>query len=307
MGDRQFDHGHARPSSEKPPSSQYFAETSDSTDSEHYERKRRYKKKHHLDKNKSSSFHNLLSDESISANSVGNGFNTEIAYQHQFSGNRNTTSMNQTSHSALTQNGVVQEREICQDGYKRLPDKPKEPASHSNSNSAKNYQFHNRNDQPLMQMKNGSSKPPLLKASHINSSFKVISADKLDPASSFVADNLKQISSNEPCTKNTAERKFDHSVSHEGYRAIQLIGRESSISSLSSSQSGTLDSSMTSVDSSLHTQGNDDEPKTKGHVVYHWAMIQLSMSDEVEKFMQDIVSMKLNHSSYRCLLFHKSL
>ncbi|KAL5022627.1 hypothetical protein ScPMuIL_001782 [Solemya velum] len=290
--ENQFDNRQTRPASEKPPSNHYFVETSDSTDSDHYERKRRYKKKHHLDKNKSSSLHNLLSDESVSANSNGNDFSVENAYRHQFSGNRNTVLTNQTSHSASAQNGVVEQggsRQIRQGESKELADKPKEPTSHSDSsNSAKNYPFHNRNDKSFKQSEDASPKPPLLKAIGISSSFEVISADKIDPAPSFVTDVSKQRLSNEQGNKNTVERKLDHSVNRDSYRAIQLIGRESSISSLSSSQSGTLDSSMNSVDSRIHSQGNDVEPKTKGHVVYHWAMIQLSMSDEVEKFMQDI-------------------
>ena len=61
-----------------------------------------------------------------------------------------------------------------------------------------------------------------------------------------------------------------------------------SMSSHSSSQSD-LDREVTEVVSVTR----------KGHVVYHWAMIQLAMTPDMERFMQDIVSVFV----YMCVLF----
>jgi len=204
-------------------------DTSDSTDSETYSKRRRIKTKHELDKMKSNSNSSLLTENAgnldlsvKSGHQTMNGASVEMksprvtaSVNKELPGNRNNSvpmSTTQTSHNANVANVNTSDHNRLQNSY--------------NSVNGTHIQGH------------GLSGP-----------------------------DVKNAHPTQPLTNGTENSEKTG------------LSRAVSLSSHSSSQSD-LDREV--VEGAV--------VEKKGHVVYHWAMIQLCMSPEMEKFMQDIVS-----------------
>ena len=100
---------------------------------------------------------------------------------------------------------------------------------------------------------------------------------------------------------NSLSSSFDgrlQNVSNHGRSVHNNPRHTNGLSSHSGSQSNNMNGLSREVSMSSHSSSQSDIARDsdaipvekKGHVVYHWAMIQLCMTPEMERFMQDIVS-----------------
>ena len=122
-----------------------------------------------------------------------------------------------------------------------------------------------------------------------------MSADKLAALSpsATTENSLHSQSSKSAFNLNSS---YDSSLANSHLR-VPTNTQNGQVNSLSPNPAGRLSrevsvSSHSSSQSDLAREGDGTAVEKKGHVVYHWAMIQLSMTPEVERFMQDIVSSK---------------
>ena len=215
-------------------------DTSDSTDTENYGKKRKFKTKHQLDKNKSSSDNQLVD---------------------------NTAEVTKGSKP------VADSRVI-----NVLPNDISKGTQPVSTNSEKTKQ-----SSDSVGLKQHLSADQL---TSVSPSVSVTNTAK--PQSSQSAVNLNRshdsLNTNSlPRTNTHAQNGQVNSLSPGQVNSLApnpagRLSREVSVSSHSSSQSD------------LAREGEGTAIEKKGHVVYHWAMIQLSMSPEVERFMQGIVS-----------------
>ena len=208
-------------------------DTSDSTDTENYGKRRKFKTKHQLDKTKSSS-DNFLVD------------NVQIVNKSEESSDNNRL-------------------------ISVLPNDISAEAAPRTTNELSKQNDHS-----------GGVKPHHM------------SADKLTALSpsATLGNSLQSQSSKSAVNLNTSHDStlsnshLKNPVANQNGQLNYLspdtpagrLSREVSVSSHSSSQSDPV------------REGDGTAVEKKGHVVYHWAMIQLSMTPEVERFMQDIVS-----------------
>lgn len=206
-------------------------DTSDSTDTENYGKRRRIKTKHELDRMKSSSNSNLLVENS----QTSNGNVTNVPSNNASVSNSNHQS---SSHVNLPQPTVNRQHSV--DSIV--------PSSQNSQNLQKTANLSSSCDSPRIQS---------LKQ---NSSIGGVSNSKSDVSQNDTA--INGISSPQRANGKPAG-----------------LSREVSLSSHSSSQSD------------LVKEGEGAAIEKRGHVVYHWAMIQLCMSQEMERFMQDVVSL----------------
>ena len=200
-------------------------DTSDSTDTENYGKRRRIKTKHELDRMKSSSNSNLLLDNSQPpVDSVKN------------LPSNSSNNVQASSHINLPQNTMIN-RQLSVDSVV--------PSPRNSHNIPRPMSLNVSQDTAQMQtMKQNSG---LMNGSQGQGDIN--------------QNNLTVSSPQRPNGKVTG------------------LSREMSLSSHSSSQSD------------LVKEGESVALEKRGHVVYHWAMIQLCMSQEMERFMQDIVSL----------------
>lgn len=207
-------------------------DTSDSTDTESYGKRRRIKTKHELDRMKSSSNSHLLTENT--APSSGNVINMPPNSESLSSDNMN-----------LPQNtNTGMDRQHSED-HVLLPS-----AQHSQS----------------------LPRPTSLSVSYDSLQMRTL---KQNSGIVNVPQSVSDINQNGTPMNG---------LSSPQRSTVKLTGlsREMSLSSHSSSQSD------------LVREGEGVAMEKRGHVVYHWAMIQLCMSQEMERFMQDIVSLGHN-------------
>ena len=218
-------------------------DTSDSTDTENYGKRRKFKTKHQLDKTKSSS-DNFLVDNVQNVNK-----------SEESSDNNRLTSV--------------------------LPNDISAEAAPRTTNELSKQNDHSDGVKPHHMSADG------VKPHHM-------SADKLTALSpsATLGNSLQSQSSKSAVNLNTSHDStlsnshLKNPVANQNGQLNYLspdtpagrLSREVSVSSHSSSQSDPV------------REGDGTAVEKKGHVVYHWAMIQLSMTPEVERFMQDIVS-----------------
>lgn len=208
------------------------ADTSDSTDSETYSKRRRIKTKHELDKMKSSSNNSLLTES-------GNALDLSVKSGH-------SKSMNGSIEAKPPKGPVPTNSQTLPSSKHQMSRQYSADGSLSNSQRI------------------DSSKPLNLSASFdANSRF----SSEVRAQANQLNVNSQNMNQVQPSVNGTATSEKSG------------LTREMSMSSHSSSQSD-LDREVTEGIAVVK----------KGHVVYHWAMIQLCMSQEMERFMQDIVS-----------------
>ena len=210
-------------------------DTSDSTDTENYGKRRKFKTKHQLDKTKSSS-DNFLVDNVQSVN------NKES---------------DDTSDSRL---------------IKVLPnDISKETSPRTTNDNLKQYS------------NSDGAKPHHLSADKLTALSPSVTGNSIQNQSSKSAFNLNASYDSTLSSSHlkTAVTNQNGQMNYLSPDPAGRLSREVSVSSQSSSQSDHA------------REGDGSAVEKKGHVVYHWAMIQLSMTPEVERFMQDIVSTNL--------------
>ncbi|WAR21994.1 KNDC1-like protein [Mya arenaria] len=229
-------------------------DTSDSTDSETYSKRRRIKTKHELDKMKSSSNSNLLSENIV--------------------GEQTVVSASQPSEGAIVPNGNIETKP------------PKVPGSFNNVSTTnlpsnktvvpnvdvnQSKSSVNSNSSQVVTSLNGSLGFPLVNNSNQGLT-QVNSNQGPPPVNSNQGPRVKN------CTSHLQQLSVNGTTSPQKVEAKDTgSNRPISVSSHSSGQSD-LDKEV--------TEGIAVE--RKGHVVYHWAMIHLSMSQEMEKFMHEI-------------------
>ncbi|XP_053407466.1 kinase non-catalytic C-lobe domain-containing protein 1-like isoform X3 [Mercenaria mercenaria] len=204
------------------------ADTSDSTDTENYGKRRRIKTKHELDKMKSSSNSNLLTENSQPT--IGNVINMPSNSSTSVSNNQASSRVNLPQSTVINRQHSVDNMVPLAQNSQSIP----RPTSLSAS-----Y------DSPQMQTLRQNSAP----------------GNALQGNSDLKQNNLTVNGLSSP------QRSSDKDTG---------LSREMSLSSHSSSQSD------------LVKEGEGVAVEKRGHVVYHWAMIQLCMSQEMERFMQDI-------------------
>ena len=228
-------------------------DTSDSTDTENYGKRRKFKTKHQLDKNKSSSDNQLVD---------------------------NTTEATKASKPTPDSRVINVLPNVPNDiSNGTLPFSSNSEAMKQNSDSVGLKQ--NSDSVGLKQHLSADQLTALSPSVSVANSAK-------PPQSSQSAVNLN--SSYDSLNTNSHQRNATHiqngqvnflspgQVNSLAPNPAGRLSREVSVSSHSSSQSD------------LAREGDGTAVEKKGHVVYHWAMIQLSMTPEVERFMQGIVS-----------------
>ena len=215
-------------------------DTSDSTDTENYGKRRKFKTKHQLDKNKSSSDNQLVDNGTELTNDpkpVPDSRVINVLPNDISSGTIPFSTTSETSKQNSDSGGLKQHLSAeklaglspsVSVGNTSTPQSSKSAANLNSSHDTLNDNSHQKN-------------APNIQNGQVNS----LSAG--------------QVNSLAP---NPAGR----------------LSREMSVSSHSSSQSD------------LVREGDGTAVEKKGHVVYHWAMIQLSMTPEMERFMQGVVS-----------------
>ncbi|KAL3864884.1 hypothetical protein ACJMK2_006531 [Sinanodonta woodiana] len=259
-------HHHGRPQSVH---ALGHVDTSDSTDTEQYEKRRKLKKKYQLDRVKSSSMHNLLSDSSYMGQSditiqsgnisVANGKGNTAA---QFGQAKDMVNL-------LNGNTVVPNQRKSTD-----PDLTSTPNAKRASDSGQIWNISVKsqaeNEQLNLFSTTSMNQNERLKTDTLGSNEADAQSKPMIPSSA--------IPSVPPTLTGTSSLTL-----HLDSESVSTLVREMSVSSKSSSQSGVRNLDNGSIDTVAKTP-----IKHKGHVVYHWAMIQLSMTPDVERFMQDI-------------------
>lgn len=209
-------------------------DTSDSTDTESYGKRRRIKTKHELDRMKSSSNSHLLTENTGQSGNVIN-----IPPNSDSLSNDNSNLPHNTSTRMDRQHSL---------------------------------------DHVLPSSQNSQSlpRPTSLSVSYDSLQLRTL---KQNSGTVNVPQSVSDINQN--CTTMNG-------LSSPQRSSVKVAGlsREMSLSSHSSSQSD------------LVRDGEGIAMEKRGHVVYHWAMIQLCMSQEMERFMQDIVSLVTLQSLY---------
>ena len=219
-------------------------DTSDSTDTENYGKRRKFKTKHQLDKNKSSSDNQLV--DNVPEVTKGSKPVPDSRVINVLPNVPNDIS-----------NGT-------------LPFSSNSEAIKQNSDSV-GLKQHLSADQltalsPSVSVAN-SAKPPQSSQSavNLNTSYDSLNTNSHQRNATHIQNG--QVNSLSPGQVNSLAPN-----------PAGRLSRDVSVSSHSSSQSD------------LAREGDGTAVEKKGHVVYHWAMIQLSMTPEVERFMQGIVS-----------------
>ncbi|KAK3589437.1 hypothetical protein CHS0354_020772 [Potamilus streckersoni] len=241
----------------------HHVDTSDSTDTEQYEKRRKLKKKYQLDRVKSSSMHNLLSDSSY----LGQ---IDINIQ---SGNIFVAKAEGTTAAQFGQDTVNPSN-----GNKSVP--KQQNSTEPDLTSTPNAKRASDSGQILdISVKSQAENEPLtlFSTTSMNQN-EMLKTDTLNNAQSKPVLPLSAIPSAPSVLTVTSS-----STMHLDSESVSTLFREMSVSSKSSSQSGVRNLDNGSIDTVAKTP-----IKHKGHVVYHWAMIQLSMTPDVERFMQDI-------------------
>ena len=248
-------------------------DTSDSTDTENYGKRRKFKTKHQLDKTKSSSDNFLVDNvQSVNKSVEGSDNNRLISVlPNDISAEAAPRTTNELSKQNDHSDGV-KPHHMSADGVK---------PHHMSADGVKPHHMSADGVKPNHMSADG------VKPHHM-------SVDKLTALSpsATLGNSLQSQSSKSAVNLNTSHDStlsnshLKNPVANQNGQLNYLspdtpagrLSREVSVSSHSSSQSDPV------------REGDGTAVEKKGHVVYHWAMIQLSMTPEVERFMQDIVS-----------------
>lgn len=208
-------------------------DTSDSTDTENYGKRRKFKTKHQLDKTKSSSDNQLVDNVPEMNNESKTGPDSRVI----------NVLPNDISIGTSPKTSGDPSKQYSDSGGEKL---------------------HNISAEKLAALSPSTST--------------VTTENQQSPKSAYNSNSSYDSSNTNSHQKNIANIQ-NGQVNSLSPNPAGRLSREVSVSSHSSSQSD------------LTREGDGTAVEKKGHVVYHWAMIQLSMTPEVERFMQDIVSM----------------
>lgn len=248
----------ARPRSHLAPRQQ----ESDSTDNENYERRRRYRKKHNMEKPRSSSMHNLATETG------------------QF------TVFQSDGAELSDSNARSKINRRLSDHIDNLEIRQLNPSENQNYN-----QLEHNNDSEKIELNNNTS---LLneRLCDVSQNTSTATAPSTSHSEQLQGDNsdVNSPPSSKSSTHHNSFNKNDINQRNE------LMTRTSSLSSHSSNRSdkhdvtGQLHRHLSRLSLTENIKEEMAAQKRKGQVVYHWSMIDLCMTTEVEKFRQDIVS-----------------
>ncbi|KAJ8316890.1 hypothetical protein KUTeg_004794 [Tegillarca granosa] len=232
---------------------------SDSTDNENYERRRRYKKKHNMEKPRSSSMHNLATETGQ--------FTVYQTDGAELSDSNTRSKVNRRLSDHIDNMEIRQFKSSENENYNQ---------SENNDDSEKIEMNNNTSllNERLGDISQNTSTATAPSTSHSEQ----LQGDNSDPPSSKSSTHHNSFNKNDLIKRN------------------ETMTRTSSLSSHSSNRSekqditGQLHRHLSRLSLTENVKEEMAAQKRKGQVVYHWAMIDLCMTKEVEKFRQDIMN-----------------